>query len=128
MGTGWEVYPAGLTDLLVRLQRDYAPPAVVVTENGAAFDDRWNGNGYVHDPERLYYVREHLQALGRALAQGIPLRGYFLWSLLDNFEWAEGYSKRFGMIYVDYPTQRLIVKDGGRWYANFVTTQRKSQR
>jgi len=124
MGAGWEVYPAGITDLLVRLQRDYAPPAIVVSENGAAFDDCWNGNGSVHDPERLYYVREHIHALGRALAQGVPLRGYFLWSLMDNFEWGEGYSKRFGMIYVDYPTQRRIVKDSGRWYANFVTAQR----
>jgi len=125
MGPGWEVYPAGLTDLLVRLHRDYAPRAIVVTENGAAFDDRWDGNGHVDDPQRLYYVREHIHALGRALNQGVPLRGYFLWSLLDNFEWAEGYSKRFGIVYVDYPSQRRIVKASGRWYAEFIAAQRQ---
>ncbi len=125
MGPGWEVYPAGLTDLLVRLHRDYAPRAIIVTENGAAFDDRWDGNGRVDDPQRLYYVREHIHALGRALNQGVPLRGYFLWSLLDNFEWAEGYSKRFGIVYVDYPSQRRIVKASGRWYAEFIAAQRQ---
>jgi beta-glucosidase len=127
MGAGWEIYPAGLTDLLVRLKHDYAPDAIVVTENGAAFDDQWDGNSHVNDPQRLYYVREHIQALKRALAQGVPLRGYFLWSLLDNFEWSEGYSKRFGMIYVDYSTQRRIVKKSGHWYAGFVTAQRSSR-
>lgn len=127
MGPGWEVYPAGLTDLLLRLKRDYAPPAIVVTENGAAYEDAWDGNGHVNDPERLAYVREHIMALGRALAQDVPLRGYFLWSLLDNFEWAEGYSKRFGMIYVDYATQRRVVKASGRWYADFLAGQRQSR-
>lgn len=125
MGQGWEVYPAGLTDLLVRITRDYAPPAILVTENGAAYEDQWDGNGQVNDPERLAYVREHIQALGRALAQNVPLRGYFLWSLLDNFEWGEGYSKRFGMVYVDYATQRRIVKASGRWYADFIAGQRR---
>jgi beta-glucosidase len=123
MGAGWEVYPAGLTDLLVRLKRDYGPRAIVVTENGAAFEDRWESGGQINDGERLAYVREHIQALGLALAQDVPVRGYFLWSLLDNFEWGEGYSKRFGMIYVDYPTQRRVVKASGRWYSEFVTAQ-----
>ncbi|HEY7347152.1 MAG TPA: GH1 family beta-glucosidase [Ktedonobacterales bacterium] len=127
MGAGWEIYPAGLTDLLVRLKRDYAPRAIVVTENGAAFHDRWDGGRKIDDTQRLAYVRDHIQALGRALAQGVPLRGYFLWSLLDNFEWGEGYSKRFGMIYVDYPTQRRIVKASGRWYADFIAAQYESQ-
>lgn len=128
MGAGWEVYPSGLTDLLVRVQHDYMPNAIMVTENGAAFEDAWDGNGTVSDPERLYYIREHIQALGRALAQGVPLRGYFLWSLLDNFEWSEGYSKRFGMVYVDYPTQRRIVKQSGRWYTHFLTSQHLRQK
>ncbi len=123
MGAGWEVYPSGLTDLLVRVQREYSPHAIIVTENGAAFEDSWDGNGAINDPERLYYIREHIQALGRALSQGVALRGYFLWSLLDNFEWGEGYSKRFGMVYVDYPTQRRIVKQSGRWYTRFITSQ-----
>jgi beta-glucosidase len=125
MGPGWEVYPAGLTDLLVRLKRDYAPPVIVVTENGAAYDDRWDGGSQINDAERLAYVREHIGALGLALAQDVPLRGYFLWSLLDNFEWGEGYSKRFGMIYVDYATQRRVVKASGRWYADFLASQRR---
>ena len=120
MGAGWEVYPAGLTDLLVRLKRDYAPPAIIITENGAAFHDCWDGGCQINDTQRLAYVRDHIHALGQALAQGVPVRGYFLWSLLDNFEWGEGYSKRFGMVYVDYATQRRIVKASGRWYADFV--------
>jgi beta-glucosidase len=127
MGAGWEVYPPGLTDLLVRVQRDYAPQAIVVTENGAAFEDNWDGNGTVSDPQRLSYIREHIYALERALTQGVSLRGYFLWSLLDNFEWSEGYSKRFGMVYLDYPTQRRIVKESGRWYAEFVSSHRRLQ-
>src|ERR1051326_8156095 len=97
MGAGWEVYPAGLTDLLVRLKRDYGPRAIIITENGAAFHDCWDGGCQINDAQRLAYVRDHIHAVGRALAQGVPVRGYFLWSLLDNFEWGEGYSKRFGM-------------------------------
>jgi beta-glucosidase len=127
MGRGWEIYPAGLTDLLVRLKQDYAPRALAVTENGAAFEDQWNGDGQVSDPLRLQYVRDHLQALGHALAQGVPLRGYFLWSLMDNFEWGEGYSKRFGVVYIDYASQRRIVKDSGHWYAAFLAAQRDGQ-
>ncbi|HEY7358768.1 MAG TPA: GH1 family beta-glucosidase, partial [Ktedonobacterales bacterium] len=126
MGPGWEVYPAGLTDLLVRLKRDYAPRALIVTENGAAYDDRWDGD-QIQDEQRLAYIRDHIQALGQALDQDVPLRGYFLWSLLDNFEWCEGYSKRFGMIYVDYETQRRVVKASGRWYGDFVTAQYERQ-
>ena len=127
MGAGWEVYPPGLTDLLVRVQRDYTPQAIVVTENGAAFEDTWDGNGTVSDPQRLSYIREHIHALEQALSQGVSLRGYFLWSLLDNFEWSEGYSKRFGMVYLDYPTQQRIVKESGRWYAEFVSSHRRLQ-
>ena len=124
---GWEVYPQALTDVLVRVHRDYAPRAIAVTENGAAFADQWDGSDHVSDPQRLHYLREHLLALGRARAQGVPVQGYFVWSLLDNFEWAEGYSKRFGVVYIDYPTQRRIVKDSGRWYAAFIAAQRKQQ-
>jgi beta-glucosidase len=126
MGVGWEVYPDGLTDLLVRLKRDYGPRAIIITENGAAFDDCWDGN-QINDTQRLAYVRDHIHALGRALAQDVPVRGYFLWSLFDNFEWGDGYSKRFGMVYVDYATQRRIVKSSGRWYADFVTAQYRCQ-
>ncbi|HLZ20610.1 MAG TPA: GH1 family beta-glucosidase [Ktedonobacterales bacterium] len=117
---GWEVFPQGLTDLLVHLHREYAPPALVVTENGAAFVDDWNGDGAVPDAQRQAYLAQHLEAMARAIQQGVPLAGYFLWSLTDNFEWALGYSKRFGIVYVDYPTQRRIVKDSGLWYAGFL--------
>ena len=117
---GWEVFPQGLTDLLVRLNSDYAPPALIVTENGAAFEDAWNGDGVVHDTLRQEYIAQHLGAVSRAIEQGVPVAGYFLWSLTDNFEWALGYSKRFGIVYVDYPTQRRIVKDSGLWYASFL--------
>jgi beta-glucosidase len=124
---GWEVYPRALTDVLVRVHRDYAPRAIAVTENGAAFADHWDGSNHIGDPQRVHYLREHLLALRRAQAQGVPLQGYFVWSLLDNFEWAQGYSKRFGIVYVDYPTQRRIVKDSGRWYAAFIAAQRKQR-
>ena len=90
MGMGWEVYPQGLTDLLVQLKEDYAPPAILVTENGAAYEDHWDGDGHVSDPQRLEFVRGHIQAMAQAIAQGVPLRGYMLWSLLDNFEWGHG--------------------------------------
>jgi beta-glucosidase len=124
MGQGWEVYPQGLADLLVRLKEAYAPPAILVTENGAAYEDHWNGDGPVNDPERLAFVRGHIQAMAQALAEGVPLRGYMLWSLLDNFEWGHGYSKRFGVVYVDYATQRRVLKESGRWYAEFVKAHR----
>jgi len=124
---GWEVYPQALTDVLVRVYRDYAPRAMAVTENGAAFTDQWDGRDHISDPQRVHYIREHLQALGRARAQGVPVQGYFVWSLLDNFEWAQGYSKRFGIVYVDYPTQRRIIKDSGHWYAAFIAAQRRQQ-
>ncbi|MBX5456498.1 MAG: beta-glucosidase [Thermogemmatispora sp.] len=121
---GWEVYPSGLKDLLLRLQHEYQPKAMVVTENGAAFHDEWDGNEHIHDGCRVAYLRQHIQALGEALASGAAVRGYFVWSLLDNFEWAFGYSKRFGIVYVDYPTQRRIVKDSGYWYASFIAARR----
>jgi beta-glucosidase len=124
---GWEVYPQALRDVLVRVHRDYAPRAIAVTENGAAFADQWDGSDHVRDLQRVHYIREHIRTLGEALAEGVPLRGYFVWSLLDNFEWAEGYSKRFGIVYIDYPTQRRIVKDSGRWYADFIASQRRQK-
>ena len=114
--TGWIVEPEGFEDLLVRVQNDYDPPAIYVTENGAAFDDPAPDNGRVPDPKRRDYLHGHLLAAHRAIGQGARLRGYFAWSLLDNFEWAQGYSKRFGITYVDYETQERTIKDSGRWY------------
>ncbi|HLZ61364.1 MAG TPA: GH1 family beta-glucosidase [Ktedonosporobacter sp.] len=124
----WEIYPKGLGEVLVQVHRDYAPQLILVTENGAAFDDQWDGRNSVPDKRRMQYLREHMQVLEDALRQGVPLGGYFIWSLLDNYEWADGYSKRFGLIYVDFATQRRILKDSGRWYAAFIATQRQLQK
>ena len=112
----WEVDPAGLTETLVRVARDYPGIPLYVTENGAAYPDTVGADGSVHDPDRVAYFDAHLRACLDAIAAGAPLAGYFAWSLLDNFEWAWGYSRRFGLVYVDYPTQRRIVKSSGRAY------------
>jgi len=119
-GFGWEVSPQGLVDLLTRVQRDYAPAVIQLTENGSTFEDVLTPEGRVHDAERLSYLQRHLAALKQALHAGVPVKGYFAWSLLDNFEWAEGYLRRFGLAYVDYPTQRRILKDSGLWYGRFL--------
>jgi beta-glucosidase len=116
--TGWEVRPDGLYDVLARAHSYGRFPRLVVTENGAAFPDRLSADGTaVHDPRRVAFYRAHLAEVRRALADGIPVDGYFCWSLLDNFEWAEGYRARFGITYVDYATQRRVPKDSGRWFA-----------
>jgi beta-glucosidase len=119
---GWEVYPQGLYDLLKRLARETSMP-LYITENGAAYPDRWQGEEVVEDPERVAYLRDHLEAALRAKAEGVDLRGYFVWSLLDNFEWAFGYTKRFGIVYVDYPTQRRIPKRSAHWYREWIKAQ-----
>jgi beta-glucosidase len=113
---GWEVYPEGLYDILGRVHFDYHFPALYVTENGAAYRDEVGQDGSVHDPERVSYLQEHFQAAARAIAAGVPLRGYFIWSLVDNFEWGHGYGKRFGLVYVDYPSQRRVLKSSAHWY------------
>lgn len=118
--TGWLVEPRGLKDLLVRIDQDYGPEEIYITENGAAFDDDRPVDGRVHDPRRLAYYHGHLGACHDAIGQGVPLKGYFAWSLMDNFEWSEGYSKRFGIVYVDYSTQERTPKDTARWYANVI--------
>jgi beta-glucosidase len=114
---GWEITPDGLTDLLCRLGTEHPGLPLVVTENGMANHDYVSPYGEVRDPERVAYLDAHLRAAHAALEKGVDLRGYFVWSLLDNFEWAEGYAKRFGMVHVDYQTQRRIVKESGGWYA-----------
>lgn len=123
-GLGWEVYPAGLHDVLEWVWRSYAESAgvrwLLVTENGAAYPDEvteGDDGPRVHDAERLEYLRAHLHEVWRAIQKGVPVRGYYAWSLLDNFEWAHGYTQRFGIVYVDFKTQRRVVKDSGRWYA-----------
>ncbi len=113
---GWEIYPDGLYDLLTWLARDYALEHIYISENGAACDDTLTAQGGVHDPLRIQYLREHLRAAQRAIHAGVPLRGYFCWTLTDNFEWAFGTSSRFGLAYTDFPTQRRIIKESGHWF------------
>ena len=119
---GWEVYPQGLTDLLTRFHREYALPPVYVTENGSAFPDVLQGNR-VHDPRRLAYLQSHLAAIAAAIQQGVDVRGYFIWSLMDNFEWAHGFTKRFGLAYTDYTTQQRVLKDSALWLSDFVAQE-----
>ncbi|NMQ18460.1 beta-glucosidase [Candidatus Competibacter phosphatis] len=119
-GLDWEVYPQGLTDILQWVAGRYGPLPLYITENGAAFYDPPQADGAVDDPLRRRYLHDHLRAARVALATGVDLRGYFAWSLLDNFEWAHGYSQRFGLIHVDYATQRRTVKASGKWYAEIV--------
>lgn len=113
---GWEVWPRGLTDALVRLAREYAVRELVVTENGAAFADQPDASGHVADTRRVEYFRTHLEAALDALDQGVPLTGYYAWSLLDNFEWGQGYTKRFGLYRVDFTTQRRTAKDSAGFF------------
>jgi beta-glucosidase len=116
----WPVDADGLRELLIRLRDDLPGVPLVITENGAAYDDYADPSGQVHDPERVAYLHAHLSAVHRAIGEGADVRGYFLWSLLDNFEWAYGYSKRFGIVHVDFATQRRTFKDSAHWYADVI--------
>lgn len=117
---GWEVAPEALGRMLVRMHNEYRLPPIYVTENGCALDDQVV-DGHVHDTRRIKYVHDHLVELRKAMRLGVNVRGYFVWSLLDNFEWAHGYSKRFGLIHVDYETQKRILKDSAYWYSKVIT-------
>ncbi|MBX5474592.1 MAG: beta-glucosidase [Thermoleophilia bacterium] len=121
---GWEVVPDALHEVLTRIHREYRAQRIYVTENGAAFYDVRLHDGRVHDPERIDYLDRHLAAVARAIEAGVPVAGYFVWSLLDNFEWAHGYAKRFGLVYVDYPTQQRVPKDSFYWYRDLLTGRR----
>lgn len=116
----WEIEPTGLLDVLLRIHTGYRRLPLLVTENGAAFDDRVGADGKVHDANRIQFLDGHLRAAHAALERGVDLRGFFVWSFLDNFEWAEGYAKRFGLVYVDYPSQRRIPKDSGYWFRDVI--------
>jgi beta-glucosidase len=118
----WEVYPDGLYELLVRVHDEYRPPAIFITENGAAFGDIRSHDGRVRDPERQSYIERYIGAVGRAVAAGVPVKGYFVWSFLDNFEWAYGYAKRFGLVFVDYPTLERVPKESFWWYRDFIAS------
>jgi beta-glucosidase len=113
----WEIYPQGLAELLERVWRDYRPPRLLITENGIPLADEPDPSGHVDDSERISYLSRHLTALNSAIAIGIPIHGYFVWSFLDNFEWAFGYSMRFGLVHVDFATQQRTPKMSARWYA-----------
>jgi beta-glucosidase len=118
---GWSIDATGLTELLLRLRDDHPDVPLMITENGAAFDDRLDADGRVRDQRRIDYLRDHVAAVGRAMEQGADVRGYFVWSLLDNYEWAYGYSKRFGIVHVDYATQARTWKESAHWYRDQIT-------
>jgi beta-glucosidase len=115
---GWEIYPKGLYDMLVEFNKKYKLP-LYITENGMAGPDKLE-NGQIHDDYRINYIKDHFKSALEAIRDGVDLRGYFIWSLMDNFEWAHGYSKRFGLVYVDYNTQKRYLKDSALWYKNFL--------
>lgn len=119
---GWEVYPEGLHDLLVRVHRDYAPARILMAENGCSHADSPGPDGRIRDERRIRYLHDHLAQARRAIDQGVPLQGYFVWSLLDNFEWQCGYCQRFGLIWVDFETQQRIPKDSAAWIARQIAT------
>jgi beta-glucosidase len=123
---GWEIMSDDFRELLVRLGRDYPRLPIVITENGAAFADKPDADGYVHDEERIEYLAAHIAAVAGAREAGTDIRGYFAWSLLDNFEWAYGYDKRFGIVRVDYETQRRIPKRSAYWYRDTILRIRQS--
>jgi beta-glucosidase len=116
----WEVAPEGLYRTLLRVQRDYGPVPILVTENGTSWPDQPGPDGAVHDLVRIRYLARHTAAVWQAIQAGADVRGYFAWSFMDNFEWGFGYTKRFGIVHVDYDTQQRTVKDSGRWYAALV--------
>ena len=135
----WEIYPKGIYELLVRVWKDYysepIPPApfpsteagarglgpeLMITENGIPVPDILTGDGHIHDPRRIKYLRDHLAQVRRAMDDGIPVKGYFHWSFCDNFEWNLGYDKRFGLVYVDYATQKRYIKDSGHWFSQVI--------
>jgi beta-glucosidase len=117
---GWEVYPEGMFETLMRVHLEYGPQKIYVTENGASYSDGPDAKGRVLDASRLRFLREHLLSAHRAIALGVPLKGYFVWSLLDNYEWQHGYTQRFGITWVDYETQRRLPKDSALWYRTVI--------
>ena len=121
---GWEVYPDAIYEVLTRLHSEYDTPPIYVTENGAAFADVRAADGSVDDPERIVYLAGYVDAVARAMAEGVPVRGYFVWSLLDNFEWSYGYTQRFGLIYVDFETLERVPKSSFEWYRGLAASGR----
>jgi beta-glucosidase len=118
---GWEVYPRGLYDIVQRVSKDYKLP-IEITENGCSYGYYPDASGRVADDRRILYYREHLRELARVIGDGADVRGYHAWSILDNFEWAEGYTQRFGLVYIDFPTQRRYMKDSAKWFSKTAST------
>jgi beta-glucosidase len=121
---GWEVWPKALYDMVARISRDYNRPVIEITESGCSYNDGPDAGGVIHDRRRIDYQRDYLAALGQSIAEGADVRGYHAWSLLDNFEWAEGRSQRFGLAYVDFKTQQRTLKDSAHWYAKVASENR----
>jgi beta-glucosidase len=121
---GWEVWPQALYDMVLRITHDYNRPVIEITESGCAYNDGPDANGVIHDSRRIEYHRQYLQALAEAMADGADVRSYHAWSLMDNFEWAEGFSQRFGLAYVDFKTQKRTLKESGRWYGKVAQENR----
>ena len=117
---GWEVAPQGLAELLLRIEKDYHPGPIYITENGSCYEDSVGADGEIDDQGRRHYLMRHMASLRSAIADGVPVKGYFAWSLLDNFEWAEGYLRRFGLTHIDYDTQQRTLKGSGKWYRSFL--------
>jgi beta-glucosidase len=121
---GWEVWPQAMYDMVMRISRDFNRPQIEITESGCAYNDGPDARGVIHDTRRIDYHRQYLQAVARAIADGADVRGYHAWTLLDNFEWAEGFSQRFGLAYVDFKTQQRTIKESGSWYAKVAAENR----
>jgi beta-glucosidase len=117
---GWEIFPFGMYETICRAYFNYKPREIILTENGASFSDKPDASGAVKDDRRIAYLRSHIQAVGKAIQAGVPVSGYYVWSFMDNFEWAHGYAQRFGLVYVDYKTQQRYVKDSAYWYGQVV--------
>ncbi|MRS05188.1 glycosyl hydrolase family protein, partial [bacterium] len=117
---GWEIYPQGLFDLLQKVNDTYHPAKILITENGASYSYAPDNFGKIEDPKRIEYIDMHLQVIARAIQAGIPVKGYFVWSFMDNFEWTHGYSQRFGLVYVDYKTQKRTPKTSAYWYGKVI--------
>jgi beta-glucosidase len=119
---GWEIYPKALTELLESLNNKYKLPPIYITENGAAMVDE-KTDGQIDDISRIEYYQSHLEAVNNAIIKGVDIHGYFAWSLMDNFEWAEGYLKRFGIVHVDYETQQRTIKASGYAYRDLISNR-----
>jgi beta-glucosidase len=117
---GWHIAPDGLRDTLIELHRTYEPREIVVTENGAAYPDTVDGDGQVHDTDRVEYLARHVAAVSEAMSAGVPVTGYYVWSFMDNYEWSLGYTRRFGLVHVDYDSLRRTPKDSARWYQRLI--------